>query len=170
MPAFLQGEAPSVLRVPGWWGRKEVGEWGRGARHMSENATHLKVMLVQIGFDTVENLYKKEETGVEQRTWTCLLFLCAPHRPFALLPGCAHSAPVWVIQKPKAFHRQCWACCRLDLKTNLCFKRESVTGSEVTGSEPEPETGKKAECGWLHLLSGDWAAWAYSKACFQLAL
>lgn len=29
-----------------------------------------------------------------------------------------------------------------------------MTGSEVTGSEPEPETGKKAECGWLPLLVG----------------
>lgn len=38
MPAFLQDEAPSVLRVPGWWGRKEVGRGGV-ARHMAENAT-----------------------------------------------------------------------------------------------------------------------------------
>lgn len=29
-------------------------------RHMSENATHLKVMLLQVAFDTGENLYKSE--------------------------------------------------------------------------------------------------------------
>lgn len=29
-----------------------------------------------------------------------------------------------------------------------------MTGSEVTGSEPEPETGKKTECGWLPYLLG----------------
>lgn len=67
-----------------------------------------------------------------------LLLLCASHLLFAMLPRCAHSAPVWVILKPEAFHRQGWAWCCLDLKINLCFKKGSVTGSEVSGSEPEP--------------------------------
>lgn len=79
-----------------------------------------------------------------------LLFLCAS---LYYLP-CCYSVPMWVIQKPKAFHRQGWTCCCLDLKNNLCFKRGNVTGSEVTGSEPEPETGKEAECGWRCLLAG----------------
>lgn len=60
-----------------------MGEWGGAARHMSENTTHLKVMLLQVAFDTGENLYKNETwVGTEDMG---LLFLCAPQLPFALL-------------------------------------------------------------------------------------
>lgn len=50
---------------------------------MSENATHLKVMLLQVAFDTGENLYKSEiGVGTEDMD---LLFLCAPQLPLAQL-------------------------------------------------------------------------------------
>jgi hypothetical protein len=40
----------------------------------------------------------------------------------------------------------------LDLKTSLCFKKGSVTGSEMIGSEPETKTGKKGRM-WRASLS-----------------
>lgn len=80
-----------------------MGEWGGGARHVAENATHLKVMLVHIRFDIGGNLYKNERDSVGAEEMG-LLSPCASHLSFALLPRCAHS--MWVIQKPEAFHRQ----------------------------------------------------------------
>lgn len=68
----------------------------------------LKVMLVQVRFDTGVNVYKNERDSVGSEDMG-LLFLCMSHLPFALLPRCAHFVPMWVIQKPKVFHRQGWA-------------------------------------------------------------
>lgn len=45
-----------------------MGEWGGGARHVAENATHLKVMLVHVRFDIGGNLYKNErDSGGNRR-------------------------------------------------------------------------------------------------------
>lgn len=58
----------------------------------------LLLRLVRICTRMSETWVGTEDTG--------LIFLCVPQLPFALLPKYAHSAPVWVIQKPKAFRRQ----------------------------------------------------------------